>query len=77
MKITNFITFEGQRDSMTSTGNVEYFSFKISSAYIDLNEESVKQIVNMHGFGGQSFSETRRFKDGINIYEGKTTRYSD
>ena len=78
MKITNAITFEGQRDSMTSTGNVEYFSFRIVSANKDLNDESVEQIVNMHGFGGQSFSATRRDgDDDVYIYEGKTIRYSD
>jgi hypothetical protein len=74
----NTITFEGSRDFVSSTGNVERFSFRIVSSNNDLLDESVEQIVNMHGFGGQSFSATRKDWDGDSyIYEGTTTRYSD
>lgn len=78
MKIKNTITFEGTRDFVSSTGNVERFSFQIVSSNKSLLEESVEQIVNMNGFGGQSFSVNRRDgENGSYIYEGTTTRYSD
>lgn len=74
----NIIAFEGTRDFVSSTGNVEKFSFQIFSSKKNLLEESVEQIVNMHGFGGQSFSVNRREGEhGNYIYEGTTTRYSD
>ncbi len=74
----NTITFEGSRDFVSSTGNVEKFSFRIVSSNKSLLEESVEQIVNMHGFGGQSFSATRGYGDNNSyIYQGTTTRYSD
>jgi hypothetical protein len=78
MKMKNTITFEGTRDFLSSTGNVERFSFRIVSSNKSLHEESVEQIVDMHGFGGQSFSVNLKYRDGDSyIYEGTTTRYSD
>jgi hypothetical protein len=74
----NTITFEGARDFVSSTGNVERFSFRIVSSNLDLPDSLVEELVNIHGFGGQSFSATRKDWDGDSyIYEGTTTRYSD
>jgi hypothetical protein len=76
--MNNTITFNGERTSVSSTGNVETFYFRIISSKQDLPDQFVKDIVNIHGCGGQSFSATRRDGDGDSyIYEGTSTRYSD
>lgn len=76
--MNNTITFEGGRTGVSSTGNIETFNFRIVSSRLELSRQSIEEIVNIHGCGGQSFSATRRDGDGDSyIYEGTTTRYSD
>lgn len=74
--MNNTIIFQGVRDSVSSTGNVEYFTFTISSER-NLDKELIKELVDSHGCGGQSCSWEYEMSQGQHLYNGKSTRYSD
>lgn len=77
MNFNNTITLHGNRTGVSSTGNIELFDFEITSDK-KLQDDTVKQIVNSHGCGGQECSwEYSMNPDGQHIYNGKSTRYSD
>ena len=76
MKINNTITITGARDQLSSSGNVERFTFEITSQQA-LTKFAVEEIANMHGFGGQSFAVEHAQHDGTHIWTGQSTRYSD
>jgi hypothetical protein len=76
MKIQNTITIEGARDYLSSSGNVERFTFEITSQNA-LTRLAIEDIANLHGFGGQSFAVEHAQHDGTHIWSGQSTRYSD
>ena len=76
MKIQNTITVAGERDQLSSSGNVEMFTFEITSRHA-LTKFAVEDIANLHGFGGQSFAVEHAQHDGTHIWTGQSTRYSD
>jgi hypothetical protein len=77
MKINNTINFQGERTSMSASGNTEWFEFTIISDK-KLDNDTVKELVNAHGCGGQTFSfDYSMNPDGQHLYNGKSTRYSD
>jgi hypothetical protein len=76
MKIQNTITIEGARDYLSSSGNVERFTFEITSQNA-LTKLAIEDIANIHGFGGQSFAAEHAQHDGTHIWTGQSTRYSD
>jgi hypothetical protein len=76
MKIQNTITIQGARDHLSSSGNVETFTFEITSQHA-LTRFAGEEIANMHGLGGQSFAVEHAQHDGTHIWTGQSTRYSD
>jgi hypothetical protein len=76
MRIQNTITIEGARDHLSSSGNVERFTFEITSRNA-LTRIAVEDIANIHGFGGQSFAAEHAQHNGTHIWTGQSTRYSD
>jgi hypothetical protein len=76
MKVNNTITITGARDQLSSSGNVERFTFEITSQHA-LPPFAVEELANMHGFGGQSFAAEHAQHDGTHFWNGQSTRYSD
>lgn len=75
MKINNKITFQGERVSMSSCGNTEWFEATITSQ-IKLSQSAVESIMNIHEMGGQSF-KCELIEGDVFTFKCKSTRYSD
>ena len=76
----NIITFDGERTSVSSSGNTEWYQFTITSEK-SLSREAVKSVGNIHGMGGQDFSceeekITNCFGD-LYVYKCKAKCYCD
>lgn len=77
MKIENTISFKGHRSYLSADGNTEEFTYEIVSK-MDLNKYGLDSLINMHGMGGQSQgAKLIEERDGVYIYRGTATRYSD
>lgn len=74
--MNNTIVFEGGRTGVSSTGNVEWFDFTVISDR-KLHDNTVKELVNAHGCGGQDSSFQYEASAGQHLYKGKSMRYSD
>lgn len=72
----NTITFEGERTSVSSSGNTEWYDFVITSQR-SLSRNVLREIGNVHGMGGQSFSFEEKNENGLNIYTCKATCHCD
>jgi hypothetical protein len=76
MKINNNINFQGERTAMSDSGNTEWFEFTIISDK-KLHDDTVNELINSHGCGGQTSSFEYYMTDGQHLYNGKSKRYSD
>lgn len=74
--MNNTIIFQGKRTGMSDSGNTEWFEFTLISDK-KLHNDTIKELVNAHGCGGQSSSFDLSMIGGQYIYNGKSTRYSD
>jgi hypothetical protein len=72
----NTITFDGERTSVSSSGNTEWYTFTITSEK-SLSREAVKSIGNIHGMGGQDFSCEEEKIEKLYVYKCKATCYCD
>lgn len=74
----NTIEFQGERTSVSSSGNVEEYEFTILSR-LRLCKECPRQIGEIHGMGGQDFT-CDEYKDedlDVFVYKCKATCYCD
>lgn len=76
MKIKNTIKFNGERTSISSTGNTEWYEFTMTSEK-SLTKEAIKSICAIHGVGGQTFTYNEEKQDGYYTYNGNATCYCD
>jgi hypothetical protein len=74
MKIRNIITFDGERTSLSSTGNTEWYEFTITSGQ-SITISAVKSIAAIYGMGGQTFSCDEMRDGDLYIYKCKATCY--
>lgn len=73
----NTITFEGERTSMSTSGNTEWYEFTVTTTR-KINTKAAQMIGEAHGMGGQEFScEEEYTPEGLNIYKCKATCYCD
>jgi hypothetical protein len=72
----NTITFEGERTSVSSSGNTEWYDYTIT-ATSKLTRSGAIAIGNAHGMGGQETSCEEYNEDGIHIYKCKAKCYCD
>jgi len=70
------ITFEGERTSMSASGNTEWFEFTITTTK-SITKSAARAIGQVYGMGGQTFSCVEDSQDGLNVYKCKATCYSD
>lgn len=76
MKFNNTIIFQGERTGVSSTGNIESFDFTIISDK-KLHDDTIKELINSHGCGGQERTWGYDMSEGQHLYNGKSVRYSD
>lgn len=74
--MNNTITFEGNRVSVSSSGNVERFEFTVTTAR-KITRSGARSIGQVHGMGGQDFSCDESKEDGLYIYKCNATCYCD
>ena len=72
----NIITFDGERTSVSSSGNTEWYEFTITSGK-SLSREVVKSVGNIHGMGGQDFSCEYEQEGDLHVYLCKAKCYCD
>lgn len=72
----NTITFEGERTSMSASGNTEWYQFTITTTK-SITKSAARSIGQIHGMGGQDFSCEEDQQDGLYIYKCKATCYCD
>jgi hypothetical protein len=72
----NTITFEGERTSVSSSGNTEWFEFTITATH-RITRSGAKAIGEVHGMGGQETSCEEYNEDGLHIYKCKAKCYCD
>ena len=70
------ITFEGERTSMSASGNTEWFEFTITTTK-SITKSAARSIGQVYGMGGQDFSCSEDQQDGLYIYKCKSTCYCD
>jgi hypothetical protein len=70
------ITFEGERTSMSASGNTEWYEFTITTTK-SITKSAARSIGQVYGMGGQDFSCSEDNQDGLYIYKCKATCYSD
>jgi len=76
MKTSNTITFKGERTYLSPTGNKETFKFQIASKNF-LTRNALESIAGIHGMLGQDVSFKTENRDGMYVYQGESTAYSD
>jgi hypothetical protein len=72
----NTITFDGERTSVSSSGNTEWFKFTITTTR-EITTRSAKMIGEVHGMGGQDFSCQEEKIGDKYVYNCKATCYCD
>jgi len=70
------ITFEGERTSMSASGNTEWFEFTITTTK-SITKSAARSIGQVYGMGGQDFSCVEDSQDGLHVYKCKAKCYSD
>jgi len=74
--MNNTILFNGERTSMSSSGNTEWFEFIVTTTK-RITQSGARSVGQIHGMGGQDFSCEESTQDGLHIYKCKATCYSD
>ena len=78
--MTNNITFDGERTSMSASGNTEWFQFTVTATN-RITQSGARSIGQVHGMDGQIFScqeekITNCFGD-LYVYKCKAKCHSD
>ena len=76
MKMTNKITFDGERTSMSASGNTEWFEFTVTTTN-SITKSAARSVGQIHGMGGQDFSCDESKQDELYVYKCKAKCYSD
>jgi hypothetical protein len=76
MRISNTITFKGERTYLSESGNKEKFKFQIASKNF-LTRNALESIAGIHGMLGQDVSFKTENRDGMYVYQGESTAYLD
>jgi hypothetical protein len=76
MKMTNIITFSGERTGMSSSGNTEWFEF-IVTATNRITQSAARSVGQIHGMGGQDFLCDESKQDELYVYKCKAKCYCD
>ena len=76
MKMTNNITFDGTRTGVSSSGNTEWFEYKVTTTN-RITQSGARSIGQVHGMDGQIFS-CQEEKDGeLFVYKCKAKCHCD
>jgi hypothetical protein len=76
MKMTNKITFDGERTSMSTSGNTEWFQFTVTATN-RITQSAARSVGQIHGMGGQDFSCEEEKINDLYVYKCKAKCYSD
>jgi hypothetical protein len=76
MKMQNTITFNGERTGMSSSGNTEWFEFKVTATN-RITQSAARSVGQIHGMGGQDFSCEEEKINDLYVYKCKAKCYSD
>jgi hypothetical protein len=76
MKMTNKITFDGERTSMSASGNTEWFQFTVTATN-RITQSAARSVGQIHGMGGQDFSCEEEKINDLYVYKCKAKCYSD
>jgi hypothetical protein len=76
MKITNTITFDGERTGISASGNTEWFQFTVTATN-SITKSAARAVGEIHGMGGQDFSCRYEQDYDLHVYLCNAKCYCD